>query len=94
MTDTFARDKKVILNFEAIGDDVRDWFGAIFCATCNIGKDYYNMYKEFWFIEECLGMEKGTIYVSLNKFWADANIREELGEAKAKLSTLQKEILS
>ncbi len=86
----FGEDNKVIFNFEAIHPDVLEYFNHIMTALFNKGGESNNrMYKELWFIEDTIGVKRGTLYASIQRHYRDSSRLEILRELESKLEKMQ-----
>ena len=76
----FAEEHKLIFNIEAIHPQVieyyEDCWKIIFYG--NTTQSDRNMIEEFFFIEESIGLPRGTMHSSIKKYYLEQSIDQEI----------------
>jgi len=87
----FAQDRPLIFNFEAIHPEVLEYFDACMLMAFNHGgKNNFSMFEEIWFIEESIGIKRGTMYASMQRHFRDKYRLQSLAESESKLAEMEK----
>lgn len=87
----FAQDRPLIFNFEAIHPEVLEYFDACMIMAFNHGgKNNFVMFEEIWFIEDSIGVKRGTMYASMQRHFRDQYRQTSLSELESKIAEMQK----
>lgn len=79
-------DYKLKFDFSVIHPEVREYFGNITCLVFNKGDNFFD---EFWFIEDTIGVPRGTIYHSLTDYYAKKQRDEYFIKMKHKIACME-----
>lgn len=92
----FGEDNQCILNFEAIHPEVLRYFEHIFCALFNKGGESNTrmVHTELAFIEDSIGVKRGTIYGSMQRHARDDYRQMQIYEMQSKIAEMQQVVNS